>query len=451
MISFMSNKMKGTGVLLCLVGAGLLFPGLPWSATNRHRLKKIVAKAEIKLSNWLGNKPRLISIAGETGTPGARVQALDSPSGWATFCDAQGRFTLPDVLWYPCATYELVVSTDENTGKIVTLSAPPFYPSTGVMQVGNLPLQSARQVNVKDMPGDTSYTYEYFDLQNRDYYRSLFEEITLGKKTAEEKVEAVNRYIAERLNYRETQFEIGSPRRIIEVGSQYCGHLGDAMATLLAVAYPVRTIHLTDGATPANTHVVVEVFYDYAWHLYDPTFGVRFKDRDGKVVSYSELIVNPDLVSLDGFSAFQQKYPKIALRVLPDIYTSGHHHYYYLAYKCSQYAHAWWEYKNGVDYVSAGDSILLTAAGIRTGTHVTYHIRKPGNQEDELTLVSRQVANSYNVLNEEESPPIHLAPGLYEIFVDLYDGNIVNPENASPALITNWNLGLKLEVRGKTN
>jgi hypothetical protein len=437
----------GIVILFCILSAAFLFPGLPWSATYRHKVKKIVMKAEMKLSNLFGNQPRLVAIVGETGSPGARVQALDSPSGWATFCNVEGKFTLPDVFWYPCATYDLIVSNDERTGKLITVSAPPIYPSSGAIEIGKLSMQTARDVQLKNLPGDTSYSYEYFDLKNRDYYRSIFDSITPGMKTAEEQVEAVNHYIAKRLNYEQTQFELGSPRRIIEGGSQYCGHLGDAMATLLAVAYPTRTIHLTDGEKPANTHVVVEVLYDEEWHLYDPTFGVTFKDRNGKVVSYHELQLNPDLVTLDSFSVFQQRYPKIALQSLPKVYTSGHHHYYYLAYKCSQYAHAWWGYKHGVYYVSSGDSIILAAAGIGVGTNVTYHIRKPGSPFDEVSFSSRQGANSCNVLNEEASPPINLAPGLYDVYVDLFDGNIAMPNQESPAHIMDWHLGVKLEVR----
>jgi hypothetical protein len=219
------------------------------------------------------------------------------------------------------------------------------------------------------------------------------------------------------------------------------------MATILAVAYPVRVINLRDGADPPNTHVVVEVFYGGDWHLYDPTFGVKFKNKEGRVVSYKELKLNPDLISPDLFSTFQHKYPKISLDWLVGVYTSGHHHFYYEWYRCSQYAHAWWAYKNKLNYVPVGGRILVAAAGIRPGSNVTYHIRKPGSNPDELTFVSQRGGNSHSVLDEEESPQISLAPGLYEVLVDLYDGNDLNPNDDSPVLITNWRLAVKLEVR----
>jgi hypothetical protein len=444
----MSSRIKGGAlVLLILLPLSLFLPGLPWSAYCRHRLKKIIVGTEIRLNRLRGYEPTLVAIAGETDAPGARVHALDSPSGWATLCDNQGRFTLPDVFWYPGAAYDLVVSSDENRGKVIRVYAPSTLPPSGVIDAGKVMLNTLQEVDLTELPGDNSYNYEYFDLQNRDYYRKVFDDLTAGKYSDDEKVEAVNDYIATRLNYKETQWELGSPRRILERGSQYCGHLSTAMATILAAGFPIRMIHLTDGAAPPNTHAVIEVFYEGRWHLYDPTFGVKFKNQDGEVVSYKELRLNPGLISPDSFSLFREKYPKVRLTSLRGIYSSGHHHFYYLAYKCSQYAHAWWEYKGDLKYVQSGGRILLAAAGIRPGTDVTYHIRKAGSNHDELSFVSRHGANTGCVLDEEESPPINLAPGLYDVFVDLNDGNVSNSNNDSPAFIADWQLGIRLEVR----
>lgn len=425
----------------------LLLLGHPWSLSLNHKLNKIIVKTEITLNRWRGNEPRLASIVGELDMPGARVLALDSRSGWATFCDLQGKFNLPDVLWYPDATYELVVSTDETTGKLIKVSSPSVFPPGGEINAGRVILSDGLNVDFRHLPGDNSQSYEGFDIENRDYYRKVFDELTDGETCDAERVGAVNDYVATRLNYNSTQWELGSPRRILEHGSQYCGHLSSTMATILAVAFPVRIIHLKDGSVPPKTHAVVEVFYERSWHLYDPTFGVKFENRDGKIASYKELMLSPELISLDSFSAFRKKYPRVPLDALAGIYGSGHHHFYYLAYKRSQYAHAWWAYKDGANYVTSGSRILLAAAGVYPGTNATYHIRKTGSNYDELTLVSRQGATARSVLNEEESAPIDLEPGSYEVFVDLYDGNISKPNRHSPVLITNWHLGVKLEVR----
>jgi hypothetical protein len=443
----MSKKAKAAISLSLLFMMILFLPGLPWSAASRHKLKKIIDKAQLTWSKWSGHQPSLVSIAGETDVPGARVFVLDSPSGWASLCDNQGRFTIPDVLWYPNATYDLVVSSNENIGLMVKIRAPSDLPPTQVINAGRVLINIGQKIELTDLAGDTSYSFEYFDVQNRDYYRNLFDQITKDKLSDAEKVEAVNDYVATRLTYDKPQWELGSPRRILEQGSQYCGHLSTTMTTLLAVAFPTRAVHLTDKSTPPNTHVVVEVFYEGDWHLYDPTFGVQFKNPQGEVVSYKELLLNPDLIRPELFSAFRQRYPKVPLNSVLGIYRSSYHHFYYLAYKGSQYPHAWWAYKDGVNYVPTGGRVLLAAAGIQPGTKVVYHIRKPESELDELTFVSKCGATSDNVLNEEESPPITLAAGSYEVFVDLYDGNIPNSSDAKLAFVRDCRLGVKLEVK----
>jgi len=300
-LKFISTRL----LLLSLITLILYFLGFPLSAHMRHKIRKIITKAEITFSKLRGYEPRLISISGSTGVPGAHVQALDSRSGWATFCDIEGRFTLADVLWYPGATYDLVVSTDDDKGNIVEVRAPSSFPASGVLDAGTLSLNSLDEVDLSDLPGINSFSNQYFDLANRDYYRSIFDEITRAKNTDEEKIDAINDYMATRLNYNETR----------------------------------------------------------------------------------------------------------------------------------------------LNHVPAGGRIRLAAAGILAGSNVTYHIRKPGSDQDELTFSSRGGGNSNCVLDEEESPPINLALGLYEVFVDLHDGNVLDPSRDGPAFISNRVLGIKLEVR----
>jgi transglutaminase-like putative cysteine protease len=401
----------------------------------------------MKISEWRGYKPQLVSIVGLSDRPGARVLSLYSPSGWATYCDVQGKFTLRDVLWYAGASYSLVITEDEVTARVIRIEAPASYPASGFWDIGSLPIEGGEEIEFNKISGDTSCSFENFDLQNRDFYRRIYDEITAGLKSDEEKVDAVNRYVSERLNYQETRWDIDSPRRILEHGSQYCGHLGNTMATILAAIYPTRIIHMMDDSRPVNTHVVVEVFYEKAWHLYDPTFGVNFKDRQGRVVSHRELQLNSGLVSGEIFFNYTRKYPGISINSLLKIYTSGHHHYYYLSFDSKQYAHAWWAYKAGLPYVSRGDSILLAAAGIRQGSNVTYHIKRAGKPEEAWTFSSLSGATSRNVLNQEESPAVHQAPGIYDVYVDLHDGNIVDGGIESPAFIKDRKLSVKLEVR----
>src|SRR6185503_17587116 len=111
----------------------------------------------------------------------------------------------------------------------------------------------------------------------------------------------------------------------------------------------------------------------------------------------------------------------------------------------SQYSHAWWNYRNGQSFVSSGGTVLLAAAGVRPGSSVTFHIRKAGSDIDELALTTRESGNSCCVVNERESAPINLAPGRYDVCVDLLDGNV--RAGSTPAAIEGWRLAKKLDVR----
>ncbi|PYP90182.1 MAG: hypothetical protein DMF61_00270 [Blastocatellia bacterium AA13] len=141
----------------------------------------------------------------------------------------------------------------------------------------------------------------------------------------------MNDFVATKLNLNETQWEIGSPRRILETGSRYCGHLSDAMATLLETGgYTARVIHLSDGLTDPHTHSVTEVWYGDGWHLYDPTYGFKFISDGGRVLSYNELRLDRSRISE---TAMGQLKPKVRRRVLtwmPAVYASGYHHFYYI-------------------------------------------------------------------------------------------------------------------------
>jgi hypothetical protein len=436
--------------LLVIISISLVFAALyspfSFSARLRHKVKIVLVAAEKTMSEWRGHKSQLISIKGETGLAGAQVQVLDSKSGWASLCDLEGRFTIPDIVWYSNASYELIVSTDDSKGKQIKIDTPSTLPPDGVIEVGRLLLDDATEVDQERLPGMNLVSFQKYDFQNRDYYRKLYEDLTTGKNSHEENVDAVNNFIAKQLNYNETQWDSG-PRRIIDHGSQYCGHLSVAMATVLAIGYSTRIVNLRDGADPPNTHVVVEVFYKGGWHLYDPTYGVTFKDKAGRVVSYKELRLDPGLISEETFSAFRQQYPKASFNRMRDMYNSGYHHYYSLTFECSQFCHAWWAYPNDLNYVPSGERIWLAAAGICPGTRVTYHIRKADSNDDEMTFSSQETGNSVCVLNQEQSPPINLAQGTYKVFVDLEDGNIRTSNYGTPSLITNWKLSVNLEIK----
>jgi len=314
---------------LSILAVGTFLPGLPWSPSIRHTLKKTIVKAEIKLANWQGRQPRLMSIEGRVNEAGAQVQALDSRSGWATLADRDGRFVLPDVMWYPRAAYELVISNDESTGKLIKVLAPDAYPDDGVFNAGKLNADRGSEVDLGSLSGVSSITREDFDYANSDYYRVLFDKLTAGKQSDEEKIGAILEYVAHKLNYEETQVELGSPRRVLERGSEYCGHLSAAFETLLVTGgYRTRTLHLSNGKVPPATHAVVEAFYGGAWHLYDPTIGLKFQNKEGNVASYRETRLDTSLVSADLFRRVDIRVPRQFLADLPGIYDTGYHHFY---------------------------------------------------------------------------------------------------------------------------
>jgi hypothetical protein len=318
--------------LLCLslFVVVLFFPGSPWAGRIRHSLKRTAVSVEMKLARWRGNEPRLVSIYGQLNAPGLQVQALDSRSGWATLTGNEGRFVLPDVMWYPGASYQLVISSDESTGKLIKVRAPETFPESGVFSVGELDLDRGAQVELGSLMGVNSDTLEDFDSANSDYYKDLFDKLTVGKQSDEEKISAINDFVASQLNYEETQWELGSPRRVLERGSQYCGHLSAAMETLLAIGgYRTRAVNVIDGKNPPGTHVVVEVFYDGDWHLYDPTFGVKFQKKDGQVASYKEVRLDASLITESLFAKFDADFRRYLMELLPGVYETGYHHFYY--------------------------------------------------------------------------------------------------------------------------
>jgi hypothetical protein len=286
----------------------------------------------MRLARWRGYEPRLISISGTLDIPGAEVQALDSKSGWAALTDQEGRFILPDLLWYPGASYELVISTSPDKGRLVKTAAPREFPEGGAFNVENLSSNRGKEVDLANLLGANISSQVDSDIENNEYYQTLFDRLTAGKNSDEEKVNAINDYVATKLNYDETQWEPGSPRRVLERGSQYCGHLSTAMAVLLKSGnYRTRMVNVSDGKNPPGTHVVVEVFFGDHWHLYDPTYGITFRGENGEVVGYKEVRLRASyFIREDMLTRFDAKKRSEIASLLRSVYTTGYHHYYCL-------------------------------------------------------------------------------------------------------------------------
>ncbi|MCI0489038.1 MAG: carboxypeptidase-like regulatory domain-containing protein [Blastocatellia bacterium] len=319
------------GVTLFL--AALFWPGLPWSAHVRYTFRRIAFKIETKIAAWRNDQPRPVTLSGKVSGRGAFVQALkgaqvvalESASGYAAMTDGQGRFLLPHLMWYPGATYNLVITAGSYPARRLQVSAPLYYPTGGTVDLGELNFEEGRSMEQKERPAPR-LTY---DTENDYYYRDLFNRLTMNLGTHHQKIDAINKYIAGRHNPEEDAWSFKSARQIIERGAPHCSNLAFALAIVAAAGgYPARTVHTSDTAEYLHTHVAVEVYYDDAWHLYDPTYGVFFLNEEGRVASYEELRLNTDLVTPEAFQGFNPKVIRSILEWMPEALASGFHQIY---------------------------------------------------------------------------------------------------------------------------
>jgi hypothetical protein len=78
---------------------------------------------------------------------------------------------------------------------------------------------------------------------------------------------------------------------ILEAQAGICGHAALTFAAILKhFGYSVRSVqfyYTTPDASP-DSHIADEVFYDGAWHFFDPTFGLYWTAPDGGVLTITE-------------------------------------------------------------------------------------------------------------------------------------------------------------------
>jgi transglutaminase superfamily protein len=87
-----------------------------------------------------------------------------------------------------------------------------------------------------------------------------------------------------------------TPNSILGLQAGICGHAALTFAAIVKhFGYPVRSVQFwytyPDGVTP-DSHIAAEVFYDGAWHFFDPTFGVFWTDIGGNVESIDDVRTN---------------------------------------------------------------------------------------------------------------------------------------------------------------
>jgi hypothetical protein len=308
-------------------------PGFPWSARSYQRLRRITTKFGIKVAAWRNEKPQPVAISAKLQGSGALIQALkgaqvvalESISGYGAMTDREGKFTLPHLMWYPNAEYNLVIRADDNHIKHVKILAPLTYPQEGVFDVGEVNFEEEEDVDNRENP----VRLLTYDTENTDYYSNLFDRLTKDLQTNHQKIDAINKFVATRHNPKENAWSFNSAREIIERGAPHCSNLAFALAIICAAGgYPSRTIHTSDDAQYTNTHVAMEVYYEDAWHLYDPTYGISFVNENGTVAGYKDLRLNPQLIKAEAFKKIQPEIVSGALEWMLPAYASGIHQIY---------------------------------------------------------------------------------------------------------------------------
>jgi hypothetical protein len=345
---------------LTLMAVLLSFPVFPWSAKIRHSLHRMIARAEMKIAAWRGNAPRLASISGGVGSAGVEIEVLDSRSGWAALTDNEGKFILPGVTWYPGASYDLVLREEAYNVNHFTVTGPGGLPGTGMIDVGALSLDRACEVSTDDLPGSNSISYIDYDSGNSRYYRKVFEEETAGLNSDEEKLDALNRFVASKLDFEEGAGDFEAARQTLERGSRFCGCLSIALAAVAEAGnYRTRVINVVDGMVAPNTYVLAEVYYAGGWHAYDPFLGVCIRNKNGEVASYRDLRLNPGLIPA---SLLENKRGYKGERVdwIPSVFATGIHHYYCFRRRSASCS-LWWPFvKRGPRHSPAAGCILET-------------------------------------------------------------------------------------------
>lgn len=335
-----TKRISAGCTLVILIVVIAFMPGLPWSAGNIHFVRKLRSKAEMTVSTWQGMPPGMISLTGKIvakkeALKGAEVEVLDSVSGWASLTDEQGKFAVRDLIWYPRASYTVLIKPNDYQARQAKVIGPSTYPEGGVLNIGELIFDKSCHIDATDLPGKNSISYIDNDRDNLGYYKELFNELTVEKQTDEEKVDAIGRFVASKFIPSEnvepqTFTKAESPRQTLEKGSHYCGELAMAMAVISEAGnYKARMLDLINAASEPSAHMVVEIYYGERWHLYDPIIGSSVKVKGKRVLSYKEVRLDAEFESL---RALPEHLPKFHYQTnwIANLYSSGIFHYYHL-------------------------------------------------------------------------------------------------------------------------
>jgi hypothetical protein len=314
-------------IILLIVLVCFLLSFVKKSINDPKYAQRKLAKIEYKLANLLEIKPQKIVISGTLDRSEIEVSALYTSPNWKSLTDKEGKFFIPDITWYPGRIYSLVFIDPENFVGTVDFLVPWNPPKSGVLDIGNISFNKIKGYNLDLLK--LTINYINYDKNNEIFYNKLFFEITENKQTEQEKMLALNQYIAGlRIKRNKPKVKIKSPQELLSNPnfSYSCGEMSFAMATVLQSAnYKVRLLGvMKEGENNSKhyTHELVEVFYENEWHLFDPTYGVAYLKENSTVANYRDLLKNPRLL--------EQHPIKVRQTTMPYLYQTRIHHIAYL-------------------------------------------------------------------------------------------------------------------------
>ncbi len=140
------------------------------------------------------------------------------------------------------------------------------------------------------------------------------ESICEGKKSNEEKVIAVAKWVCENISNREYDYPKNNVQNSLfgwfSTRSGLCNARADICVNMIAfLNLNARIMNLYDFPSPQNGHSAVEVYYDEKWHFLDPTNGGYFKNREGDIMSLEEMSRNPE-EAVAGMVVFEETLDK---------------------------------------------------------------------------------------------------------------------------------------------
>ncbi len=269
---------------------------------SKEKFNQVFASYQNKLAHQIGVSPKEIVITGKTNVTGCLVNLVNPNSKWNVLTDNEGKFKLPEITWYPGKSYSLKFSLENNKSFPIEIFAPWEYPKSGNLDLGFIDLALAlKNQSLKQQP---SYNSIPFDANNKEYYEQLYSNITNTICGEEEKIMALTKYVCQkRVEKKKVSIDIWTPRQLLEPTEPFsytCGELSSALAHLAYVGnFKINYIDMILDIPTRHkpyTHVVVELYYQGKWHLYDPTFGTAYKNEKGEIASYQEIRLNPKIL-----------------------------------------------------------------------------------------------------------------------------------------------------------